>query len=88
MFPMELDGAKVLYYTPKGNYGALKYSNGDISDYYHYLAICQYPDDHHYYLFCCNENYEVVSDWVDSSIENCMKNAALSHNERLIWKNK
>ena len=85
MFPMELDGAKVLLYTQKGDYGTIKYPNGEVADYYHYLAICKYPKDDNYYLFCCNENHEVVSDWMDSSIEACMKVAASSYKENIIW---
>ena len=85
MFPTELDNAEVLYYTPQDDYGAITYPNGEVADYYHYLAICAYPDDNNYYLFCCNENYEVVSDWLDSSIENCMKVAALSYKENICW---
>ena len=84
MLPIELDGARVLYYTPQDNYAAIKYPNGEIADYYHYLAICKYPKDDAYYLFCCNERYEVVCDWLDSSIEDCMKLAA-SYKENIIW---
>ena len=85
MFPVELDGAMVLYYTPQDNYGTIKYPNGKIADYYNYLAICKYPKDDNYYLFCCNKNYEVVDDWLDSSIEDCMKIAASSYKENIIW---
>ena len=86
MFPIELDGALVLYYTPQGNYGAISYPNGEVADYYHYLAICAYPNDkNHYYLFCCNEEYEVVCDWLDSSVENCMKIPASSYKEHICW---
>ena len=85
MFPAELDNAKVLYYTPYDDYGAIKYPNGEVADYYHYLAICSYSRDDEYYLFCCNENYEVVSDWIDSSIEKCMEVAASSYKENIQW---
>ena len=85
MFPTELDGADVLYYTPRGDYGAIKHPDGNVADYYHYLAICKYPKDDNYYLFCCNENYEVVSDWMAGSIEDCKKSAALSYKEAVIW---
>ena len=84
MFPIELDGARVLYYTQQDNYGAIRYPNGEIADYYHYLAICKYAKEKAYYLFCCNENYEVVSDWVDSSVEACMK-LAVEYKENIIW---
>ena len=85
MFPAELDNAKVLYYTPYDDYGAIKYPNGEVANYYHYLAICSYSRDDEYYLFCCNENYEVVSDWIDSSIEKCMEVAASSYKENIQW---
>jgi hypothetical protein len=85
MFPTELDNAKVLYYTPKDDFGAIKYPNGEVADYYHYLAICSYPDDNNYYLFCCSENYEVVSDLLCCSIEDCMKNAEFSYKENILW---
>ena len=85
MFPVELDNAKVLYYTPKDDYGTLQYPNGEIANYYRYLAICKYSDDKGYYLFCCDENFEVVNDWVDGSVEDCMRIAASSYKENIIW---
>lgn len=85
VFPTELDGAKVLLYTPQGDYGAIAYPNGDIADHYRCLAICKYPKDDNYYLFCCNENHEVVNDWMDSSIKNCMKVAVSSYKENIVW---
>ena len=85
MFPNELDGAKVLYYTPQDNYGALKYPNGEIAERYHYLAICKYAKDDNYYLFCCNENYEVVSDSLHCSLDACMRVATVSYKEDIIW---
>lgn len=85
MFPAELDGAKVLYYTPQSDYGAIEYPNGEIADYYRYLAICKYTDDDSCYLFCCNENYEVVSDWLEDDIESCMQVASSSYKNDIIW---
>lgn len=85
MFPTELDGAKVLYYTPQGDYGRIEYPNGEIADYYRYLAICKYIKDNGFYLFCCNENYEVVSDWPEEDIESCMKVAASSYKDNIEW---
>ncbi len=60
MFPIKLDGAIVLYYTLQDDYGYSIFPNGEIADYYRYLAICKYSKDDKYYLFCCDENYEVV----------------------------
>ena len=85
MFPTKLDDAEVLYYTPKDYYGTLQYPNGEISDYYRYLAICKYPDSKEYYLFCCDENFEVVFDWIDRSVKDCMRMAASSYKENIIW---
>lgn len=84
MFPSELDGAKVLYYTPKGDYGAIRYPNGDIADNYKYLAICKYENDDKYYLFCCDEKYDVVTDWLYDNFEDCMS-AAISRKENIVW---
>ena len=85
MFPAELDNAKVLYYTPQDDYGVIRYPSGEVADYYRYLAICTYSRDGEYYLFCCNENYEVVCDWPEHSIEKCMEVAASSYKENIQW---
>ena len=84
-FPKELDGAKVLYYTPRSDYGAMEYLGGEIAAYYRYLAICKYPNDKSYYLFCCDESYEVVSDTVWNSIGECTNVAASSYKENIVW---
>ena len=83
-FPEKLDGAKVLFYTPQGDYGKIKYPNGEIADYFRYLAICRYANDKEYYLFCCDETYEVVSDSPWDSIDQCM-NIAASYKENIVW---
>ena len=66
IFPDELDNARVLFYTPKGDYGKMYYDNGEIAACFSYLAICKYDDDRNhdkgYYLFYCNENKEVETD--------------------------
>ena len=85
MFPENLDGAKVLYYTQQDCYGETKLPNGEIADKYCYLVICKYSDDESYYLFCCNENYEVVSDSVWGSADECMNIAASSYKENILW---
>lgn len=85
MFPIELDGAKVLFYTLQDEYGAIKYPNGESADYYRFLAICKYANSDEYYLFCCNEKYEVVSDTVWDSIDKCMDAAASSYSKSIVW---
>jgi len=85
IFPKKLDGAKVLFYTPQDDYGAIEYPNGEIADKFRYLAICRYSSDEQYYLFCCNEKYEVVSDSAWDSINECMDVAASSYKENIVW---
>ena len=86
MFPKKLDNAEVLHYTPKDNYGYIYYDNGDIADCINYLAICQYSNDKdQYYLFRCDENYEVVGDSLWDSIEECMGVANSSYGGNIIW---
>ena len=84
MFPIKLDGAIVLYYTSQDDYGYSIFPNGEIADHYRYLAICKYTKDDKYYLFCCDENYEVVSDTLHDSIEECMEIAS-QYKENIVW---
>ena len=84
MFPIKLDGASVLYYTSQDDYGYSIFSNGEIADHYRYLAICKYTKDDKYYLFCCDENYEVVSDTLYNSVEACM-GIASQYKENIVW---
>ncbi len=83
-FPVELDGAKVLYVTEAGEYRCLGFLDGSASDRYRYLAICKYDGDDSYYLFCCNENFEVENDWCHEDMKICM-DVATSYGKELIW---
>ena len=86
MFPQILDNAKVLYYTPKDDYGKIYYPNGEVADYIKYLAIAKYSNDkEEYYLFRCDENFEVVGDSVWKSVDECMSVANSSHCGNIIW---
>ncbi len=84
MFPIKLDGAIVLYYTSQDDYGYSIFPNGEIADHYRYLAICKYTQDDTYYLFCCDENYEVVSDTLHNSIEECLETAS-QYKDNIVW---
>ena len=84
MFPNKLDGATVLYYTSQGDYGYSIFPDGSVADRYRYLAICKYSNDDKHYLFCCDENYEVVSDMLYDSIDECMT-TALQYKENIVW---
>ncbi len=77
MFPSLLDNADVLFYTPKGEYGKMYYPNGEVAAEFAYLAICKYKDYNGYYLFMCNEDYEVETDELMDSIEECMNSVIL-----------
>lgn len=85
MFPEELDGAKVLYFTPEGNYGVMHYAAGGVAAYFKYLAICKYDDSDGYYLFCCNGNKEVETDSLWDSVNECMGVADCSYGGKILW---
>lgn len=59
---------------------------GEIAHYVKYLAICVYPNkNNEFYLFCCDEQYDVVGDSLWDSIEMCMAVANTSHGGQIIW---
>lgn len=72
MFPNQLDNANVLFYTDRNNYGVITYTDGKVAHRVSYLAICKYNDDENYYLFSCDECFNVVADSVWTSVEKCM----------------
>lgn len=80
-FPDTLNNAKVLFYTPKGNYGDLLYDDGTIAAHFAYMAICKYDGDSGFYLFKCNENIEIETDNLFDSINECMKAKAAGSND-------
>ena len=86
MFPKKLDGAEVLYYTAKGEFGTVYYATGEIFDYVKYLAICRYANaENEYYLFGCSDNYDVISDSVWNSIAECIRVANSSYGGNIFW---
>lgn len=86
MFPRILDGAEVLYYTSYDDFGEIYWDTGEIAHYVKYLAICKYSNtDNEFYLFRCDEKYEVVGDSPWDSIEMCMSVANSSHRGHIIW---
>ena len=80
-----LDNAKVLYYTPAGDYGAVYWITGEIAEHIVYLAICRYPASSEYYLFGCNAEYEVVSDSPFADPQECMRAAQFSDRKEILW---
>ena len=86
MFPKVLDGAEVLYHTPCDVFGEIYWDNGEIAHFVKYLAICKYPNrSNEFYLFCCDEQYEVVGDSLWESIEMYMGVANSLHRGKIIW---
>ena len=71
MFPNYLDGARVRYYTNEDHFGIVDYNNGEKIIPIHYLAICSYANEQGFYLFFCDEKYNVVSDYFFDTIEEC-----------------
>ena len=49
-----------------------------------YYAIAKYEADDSYYLFGCNSNFAVISDYVCDSIDDC-KNIVASHGYNVQW---
>ncbi len=85
MFPNILDGAKVLFFLPKDDYGIMCDAEGNVVAHFKYFAICKYDDNEGYYLFKCNEEYEVEADSLWDSIEMCMGAAFDSCSKKIIW---
>ncbi len=84
MFPKKLDSAKVLYYTDKDDFEIIANTDGTDAEYICYLSICKYENDDRYYLFLCDENYEVVTDDLRDTIEQCFEFARYQK-ENIIW---
>ena len=85
MFPEQLDGAKVLYFTHKKEYGVISYTTGETAAHIKYLAICKYSDSDRYCLFYCNENKEVETDDLWDSVGECMNMADSFYGGKILW---
>ena len=88
IFPDTLDNAMVLFFTPKGNYGEMFNDDGTIAAHYSYLAICKYFNDNSFYLFMCNEDFEVETDAVFDTIDECMRAKKGNDGGEIRWVNK
>ena len=88
IFPDALDNAMVLFFTPKGNYGDLFNEDGTVAARYSYLAICKYYDDNSFYLFMCSEDFEVETDEVFDTIDECMRAKKGNDGGEIRWVNK
>ena len=89
MFPNYLDGARVLFYSQKDVFGKVNYSTGEKYSDINYLAICRYGNNAEYYLFDCNEDFEVVGDYPFDSVEECKEAAQNSNKSKdIVWTKK
>ncbi|WPP41927.1 hypothetical protein SK066_02885 [Paenibacillus hunanensis] len=70
----EIDGAKVIKYTPIDNFGYVEWQDG-IEKEITILAICHYENKEECYLFACDEKYNVLGDTVHDSLEDAMQAA-------------
>ena len=68
-FPKQLNGAKVLYYTEKGDFTPVRNPAHNVC----YLAVCKYDENSDYFIFHLDECFEVVADDCYDSFEACRK---------------
>ena len=90
MFPDFLDNARVLEYTDKGHYGyVIEYDENYVPHHkkLYYLAIARYDGDDCFYLFGCDADFEVISDGLYDSPEEC-KTCDCDVSEDTLWHKK
>ncbi|RKP55558.1 hypothetical protein D7Z26_10270 [Cohnella endophytica] len=64
----ELDGAEIVELSNKGSYGYIIDEDGNEIE-ISYLAVCNYKGKSEFYLFACDNRFNVIGDTVHSSIE-------------------
>lgn len=83
MFPKELSGANVLFYTDKTDFGELE-EEGKSARAIFYLAIARKPDDPACYLMLCDGEYAVITDHSFPSVEWCKTMAEMRYPD-IVW---
>ena len=83
MFPRELDGAEVLFYTDKADFGELE-EEGKSARVIAYLAIAQKPGDSACYLMLCDADYCVIADHSFTAVEWCKTMAGMRYPD-IVW---
>ena len=83
MFPKLLDGAKVLWFTEKADFGILE-EEGKEDRAISYLAIAQKPGDPACYLMLCDGEYAVITDHSFPSVEWCKTMAEMRYPD-IVW---
>lgn len=67
----KIDGAKVIKYTQSNEFGFVEFENGE-NQVINVLAICNYNQEEEYYLFACDEQFNVLGDTFHYTIEEAM----------------
>lgn len=82
--PKEVDGAKVVLYTPiderhrhTGN--CRQMVDGELVGPAARLAICQYETEDSFYLFGCDENWETIADTWHQTLEDAKQQAEFEY---------
>ncbi|MCM3631636.1 hypothetical protein M3194_30545 [Paenibacillus glycanilyticus] len=86
--PIELDGAKVLYYTDNqitNDYGYVFYQEHEEKVTVTALAIAQYDGDNRFYLFSCDVDWNVISDTLHDSLQEAIDCVIHSNNSIILW---
>ena len=83
MFPRELNGANVLFYTDKADYGELEEEGKDARA-IAYLAIAKKPGDSVCYLMLCDAEYGVIADHSFPAVEWCKTMAGMRYPD-IVW---
>lgn len=83
MFPKELNGADVLFYTDKADYGELEEEGKDAWA-IAYLAIAKKPGDPACYLMLCDADYGVIADHSFPAVEWCKTMAGMRYPD-IVW---
>ena len=83
MFPKELNGADVLFYTDKADYGELEEEGKDARA-IACLAIAKKPEDPAYYLMLCDADYGVIADHSFPAVEWCKAMAGMRYPD-IVW---
>lgn len=76
----DLDGARVIQFAILGasictTAATLHFKNGELLPAPAAVAICQYPGNDEYYLFYCDENWNVATDTLHPTIAAAMEQA-------------
>jgi hypothetical protein len=84
IIPLYIDGAKTLFYTILDNKhlktGKTKHIvDGNQVESIYGLSICKYENDPGFYLFYCDENWDVITDTYHESVEEAKEQAEFEY---------